>query len=84
MFVADPSFIINCNKPENHCRYNKQALIATTKRPQRVPPAPAAAPKTDAWYIPPIQCNEPEDGVFYAQMGPTGGKHGYPAITGTK
>jgi len=35
-----------------------------------------------AWDIPAIQCHEPEDGVFYAQMGPTGGKHGYPAITG--
>lgn len=35
-----------------------------------------------AWEIPPIQCYEPEDGVFYAQMGPTGGKRGYPAITG--
>lgn len=45
-------------------------------------PTPKPAPKTDAWEIPPIQCHEPEDGVFYAQMGPTGGKRGYPAITG--
>nr|XP_031843267.1 protein Skeletor, isoforms B/C isoform X1 [Nomia melanderi] len=59
-----------------------QALVATTKRAQRVPATPAPAPKTDAWDIPPIQCNEPDDGVLYAQMGPTGGKHGYPAITG--
>jgi hypothetical protein len=44
---------------------------------------PAPAPKTDAWEIPAIQCYEPEDGIFYAQMGPTGGKHGYPAITGS-
>ncbi|KAK9502078.1 hypothetical protein O3M35_012681 [Rhynocoris fuscipes] len=48
----------------------------------KTPPPPAPAPKNSAWEIPPIQCNEPEDGVFYAQMGPTGGKHGYPAITG--
>lgn len=49
--------------------------------PRQVPtPAPVA--KTNAWEIPPIQCNEPEDGVLYAQMGPTGGKRGYPAITG--
>lgn len=34
------------------------------------------------WEIPPIQCNEPDDGVFYAQLGPTGGKQGYSAITG--
>lgn len=45
-------------------------------------PPPKAAPKNNAWEIPPIQCYEPEDGVFYAQMGPTGGARGYPAITG--
>lgn len=45
-------------------------------------PTPKPAPRADAWEIPPINCNEPEDGVFYAQMGPTGGKHGYSAITG--
>ncbi|XP_058062739.1 protein Skeletor, isoforms B/C isoform X1 [Anopheles bellator] len=53
--------------------------------PQRNPSRPATArppAKPDAWEIPPIQCYEPEDGVFYAQLGPTGGKHGYPAITG--
>ncbi|XP_055540426.1 protein Skeletor, isoforms B/C isoform X1 [Wyeomyia smithii] len=49
------------------------------------PKAPATArppAKPGAWDIPPIQCYEPDDGVFYAQMGPTGGKQGYPAITG--
>lgn len=51
----------------------------TTPRPV---PTPKAVSKRDAWEIPPIQCYEPEDGVFYAQMGPTGGKRGYPAITG--
>lgn len=45
-------------------------------------PTPAPVANRDAWEIPPIQCYEPEDGVFYAQMGPTGGKRGYPAITG--
>lgn len=45
-------------------------------------PTPAPVAKRDAWEIPPIKCYEPEDGVFYAQMGPTGGKRGYPAITG--
>lgn len=34
------------------------------------------------WEIPAIQCHEPDDGVFYAQLGPTGGKQGYSAITG--
>ncbi|XP_054288516.1 protein Skeletor, isoforms D/E-like [Macrosteles quadrilineatus] len=48
----------------------------------QTPPPPAAAVRqSDAWEIPPIQCNEPDDGVFYAQMGPTGGKRGYPSIT---
>ena len=59
-------------------------MIATTRRPQRLTATPAPAPKNDAWIIPDIQCYEPEDGVFFAQMGPTGGKHGYPAITGMK
>lgn len=59
------------------------------RRPQaaavsRPIPTPKPASKKDAWEIPPIQCYEPEDGVFYAQMGPTGGKMGYPAITGKR
>ncbi|CAL7938167.1 unnamed protein product [Xylocopa violacea] len=60
----------------------QQAL--TTRPPQQpnTPATPAPASQSDAWVIPPIQCDEPEDGVLYAQMGPTGGKHGYPAITG--
>ncbi|KAL3267917.1 hypothetical protein HHI36_007055 [Cryptolaemus montrouzieri] len=52
------------------------------KEPLRAVPTPAPVSKRNAWTIPPIQCYEPEDGVFYAQMGPTGGKRGYPAITG--
>lgn len=47
-----------------------------------VVPTPAPVSKRNAWVIPPIRCDEPDDGVFYAQMGPTGGKRGYPAITG--
>ncbi|KAJ8942165.1 hypothetical protein NQ318_002555 [Aromia moschata] len=49
---------------------------------QAVASAAPSVHKRDAWVIPPIECDEPEDGVFYAQMGPTGGKKGYPAITG--
>ncbi|XP_072755492.1 protein Skeletor, isoforms B/C isoform X1 [Anoplolepis gracilipes] len=60
----------------------KVVEITNTRRPPRLPATPAPASTKDAWEIPPIQCNEPDDGVFYAQMGPTGGKHGYPAITG--
>lgn len=55
------------------------AAAVVARRPV---PAPRPAARTGAWEIPPIQCYEPEDGVFYAQMGPTGGKQGYPAITG--
>ncbi|XP_020281703.1 protein Skeletor, isoforms B/C isoform X1 [Pseudomyrmex gracilis] len=65
----------------NDTQNNNQQLSAT-KRQHRHPATPAPAPTNNAWEIPPIQCNEPDDGVFYAQMGPTGGKHGYPAITG--
>ncbi|KAK1125042.1 hypothetical protein K0M31_006380 [Melipona bicolor] len=65
----------------HHVWPQRMQLAATTRRPQRLA-TPAPAPKNDAWEIPPIQCYEPDDGVLYAQMGPTGGKHGYPAITG--
>ena len=51
-------------------------------RNNRPRPAPARKATTRAWDIPAIQCNEPEDGVFFAQIGPTGGEQGYPAITG--
>ena len=33
----------------------------------RPTPAPVAKP-AKAWFIPPIQCFEPEDGVFFAQV----------------
>ncbi|XP_017465678.1 PREDICTED: protein Skeletor, isoforms B/C [Rhagoletis zephyria] len=55
------------------------------QRPQshsRPVPTPKVSNTNGAWDIPAIECYEPEDGVFYAQMGPTGGKHGYSAITG--
>ncbi|XP_037092885.1 protein Skeletor, isoforms B/C-like [Pollicipes pollicipes] len=45
-------------------------------------PAPPAPRPSTAWQIPPIACNEPEDRVLYAQIGPTGGARGYDAITG--
>lgn len=34
------------------------------------------------WYIPAIECNEPENHVYYAHLGPNGGAQGYNAITG--
>ncbi|XP_018341268.1 PREDICTED: protein Skeletor, isoforms B/C isoform X2 [Trachymyrmex septentrionalis] len=77
----------NCPMPDQELPYDDANETISnnqlaTKRPQRVAATPAPAPTNDAWEIPPIQCYEPEDGIFYAQMGPTGGKHGYPAITG--
>jgi hypothetical protein len=33
-------------------------------------------------WCPIFQCHEPEDGVFFAQIGPTGGEQGYASITG--
>lgn len=59
----------------------RQQEVATTQRTRPVP-TPRPVSNRNAWHIPPIQCYEPDDGVFYAQMGPTGGKRGYPAITG--
>lgn len=53
------------------------------QKKNRRPPPPAPAPASDKpWFIPPIECYEPEDGVFFAQIGPTGGDNGYSAITG--
>ncbi|XP_048001741.1 protein Skeletor, isoforms D/E isoform X2 [Leguminivora glycinivorella] len=78
----------NCPMPEGEDE-REQEPIRPKPQPaeQPIKPNPVPTPKpTDTkvvpWEIPPIQCNEPEDGVFYAQMGPTGGKQGYPAITG--
>lgn len=51
------------------------------KKPKSKPTPPPAPVSDDPWYIPAIQCFEPEDGVFFAQIGPTGGDNGYSAIT---
>ncbi|XP_015594901.1 protein Skeletor, isoforms B/C isoform X2 [Cephus cinctus] len=67
---------------DNEERESNAETHAVTTRPRNKPATPAPASKKDAWFIPPIECDEPEDGVLYAQLGPTGGKHGYPAITG--
>lgn len=81
----------NANNSNGHDKANSNiderqlfAAMPTTRRPlsSRSPSPPAVTSTKNAWTIPPIQCDEPDDGVFYAQMGPTGGKHGYPAITG--
>ena len=41
--------------------------------------SPQVSPKP--WYIPAIECYEPENHVFYAHIGPSGGAQGYNAIT---
>ena len=52
------------------------------KRPDKVQEPKSAPRAAKPWYVPPIQCHEPEDGVFFAQIGPTGGSQGYASITG--
>ncbi|XP_023944078.2 protein Skeletor, isoforms B/C isoform X4 [Bicyclus anynana] len=83
----------NCPMPEGE---EEQAPAAHPPQPAAARPAhessaiirpnPVPTPKPTAkvkpWDIPGIQCYEPPDGVLYAQMGPTGGKQGYSAITG--
>lgn len=62
---------------------HRERLPETTTTTRRSVATPKPVPKNDrAWVIPPIECWEPDDGVFYAQLGPTGGTHGYSAITG--
>lgn len=65
----------NCPVPDDQTQGNRQPQSGPSK-PQPVQEA------ANAWYIPPIPCNEPEDGVMYAQIGPTGGSSGYNSITG--
>lgn len=69
-------------KPQQVAQPQRPSEVVARPAKPATPSPPRATSKNGAWYIPPIQCNEPEDGVFYAQMGPTGGKQGYPAITG--
>ncbi|CAH2005520.1 unnamed protein product [Acanthoscelides obtectus] len=71
--------------PQSQRRRGPQRGTSTRDSIASVKEVPTPTPvktRRDAWEIPDIQCYEPEDGVFYAQMGPTGGKRGYPAITG--
>ncbi|XP_037940918.1 protein Skeletor, isoforms B/C isoform X3 [Teleopsis dalmanni] len=70
------------NRPQNLQRPNTRRESQAASQQARPVPTPKPSNTNGAWDIPAIQCYEPEDGVFYAQMGPTGGKHGYPAITG--
>ncbi|CAH2058944.1 unnamed protein product, partial [Iphiclides podalirius] len=85
----------NCPMPEGEDEH-EVATDKTEPPPTRAPhrghqtavikpnpvPTPKPVAKVTPWEIPGIQCYEPPDGVFYAQMGPTGGKQGYSAITG--
>ncbi|XP_017847910.1 protein Skeletor, isoforms B/C [Drosophila busckii] len=77
-YESRPQALHRTTPAQSNQRRNENAL-STQRRPV---PTPKPVNSNGAWDIPPIQCHEPEDGVFYAQMGPTGGKHGYPAITG--
>jgi hypothetical protein len=82
LFVSSGPTLINFGRqPKWNCPIPVDESNAE-KRPQG---STTVAPVTDGvqpWFIPPIPCYEPEDGVFYAHIGPTGGKAGYQSITG--
>ncbi|XP_067138701.1 protein Skeletor, isoforms B/C-like [Centruroides vittatus] len=65
----------NCPEPGDYSSEHKETspVITTTT-------TTTEEPKTDAWDIQPIVC--PADQTFRVQIGPTGGKRGYQAITG--
>jgi len=49
------------------------AVIKTPPPSKATAPQPPAVPRPvtstkQAWFIPPVQCHEPEDGVFFAQV----------------
>lgn len=67
----------NCPLPDT-----QETRSTATRKPSSGNLPAAVAASKDAWHIPSIPCYEPEDGVFYAQIGPTGGDKGYNAITG--
>jgi len=78
-FYENRAQALHRTTPAHAPQRRQEGALTTQHRPV---PTPKPVNSNGAWDIPPIQCHEPEDGVFYAQMGPTGGKHGYPAITG--
>ena len=77
-----------------HTQRPDQSWAALTEKAQvqgHAPFKPTAPPlvaplKTSKipkpWFIPPIECYEPENHVFYAHIGPSGGAQGYHGITG--
>ena len=83
LFISGDKFIDFGRTPQWNCPLPEEGSKKTGNTRQTGPVAPKpVAPPADPWFIPPIPCYEPEDGVIYAQIGPTGGKSGYNAITG--
>lgn len=74
----------NAKDSENSASQPARTRQQSVRRGVSTTIAPTPAPVTNrhAWAIPPIKCDDLDDNVLYAQMGPTGGKQGYPAITG--
>ncbi|XP_043207358.1 protein Skeletor, isoforms D/E-like [Amphibalanus amphitrite] len=56
--------------------------VTPAESTDRPPESAAEPPPAPAWHVPPIPCHEPDDRVYYVQLGPTGGPRGYSAITG--
>ncbi|CAG9821915.1 unnamed protein product [Phaedon cochleariae] len=70
------------SRPQEDSYEDSEKSASRNKEQSQGVPPPTPVKKREAWEIPPIQCYEPEDGVFYAQMGPTA-KDGSPVPTGT-
>lgn len=81
--IRDDLLIDFGRNPTWNCPQSGQKTSGSqiTGRRNGKPPSrnPSAA---SSWRIPDIPCNEPADGVLYAQIGPSGGERGYTAITG--
>uniref|UniRef100_T1JH62 DOMON domain-containing protein n=1 Tax=Strigamia maritima TaxID=126957 RepID=T1JH62_STRMM len=82
-FNAHDTQLDNQFNAQHDSQLNTQFNVQHDSQPDTQLDVQPDATNLEPWYIPPIQCNEPADGVFYAQMGPTGGKRGYSAITGS-
>lgn len=72
----------NCPLPDDQPSQSQSQSQRNTQQSSVNNAPQAVTPSPSAWFIPPIPCHEPEDGVFYAQIGPTAGENGYNAITG--
>eukprot|EP00096_Caligus_rogercresseyi_P009207 TRINITY_DN3088_c0_g1_i4.p1 TRINITY_DN3088_c0_g1~~TRINITY_DN3088_c0_g1_i4.p1 ORF type:complete len:687 (-),score=204.33 TRINITY_DN3088_c0_g1_i4:473-2533(-) len=70
-------------RPSSSSKKSSSSTTSLSSQPRRgVPRRSSSSKLSSPWTVPPIPCGEPEDGLFFAQIGPTGGKSGYASITG--